>query len=58
MGGLLHKVRLQVRFRRCTVSAKVKTDDKYNCLALEWNEEINMYGGTGATIVTRICGHI
>lgn len=51
--GYFTKFDCKFDFGRCTVSAKVKTDDKYNCLALEWNEEINMYGGTGATIVTR-----
>lgn len=51
--GYFTKFDCKFDFGKCTVSAKVKTDDKYNCLALEWNDEINMHGGTGATITTR-----
>lgn len=51
--GYFTKFDCKFDFFKCTLAAKVKTDDLYDCLAGEWKDEINVYSGTGATILTR-----
>lgn len=51
--GYFTKFDCKFDFFRCTLSAKVKTDDLYDCLAGEWKDDINIFTGTGAVIITR-----
>jgi len=51
--GYFTKFDCKFDFSRCAVSAKITTDDLYTCLANEWKEDINIYSGTGSTIITR-----
>lgn len=51
--GYFTKFDCKFDYINCVLSAKVKTSDLYDCLALEWKDEVNIYSGTGATIVTR-----
>ncbi|MCB0541899.1 MAG: hypothetical protein KDC70_00190 [Saprospiraceae bacterium] len=51
--GYFTKFDCKFDYVRCSLTAKVKTDDLYDCLLKEWNDEINIYSGTGSTIVTR-----
>jgi len=51
--GVFTKFDCKIDESRCRLTIKAKTDDKYRCVSKVWENDVNIYAGTGTQIQVR-----